>query len=748
MRRALAAALALAAGLGCGEERTAEPAAQAEARPGAAAAAASAAAPSAPRGAPAGDVTREAAAAPSSYVGRTVCAGCHADEARLFEGSDHDLALQEADPAAALGDFSGREVQVGGETARFSEQDGRLVVETAGPDGAPAAFEVRYLLGVDPLQQLLLPLPGGRLQAFQIAFDTRPRAEGGQRWRHLLPDEGARPGDPLHWTGRLFHWNERCADCHSTGVRRGRDPRNGEYATTFAEIDVSCEACHGPGSRHAAWARAGGGGADPGLPARLRRDEGRFVLAPGADVARREPPRRDRAELDACGPCHARRALLGEAADPGAPFEDGHRLALLEEGLYFADGQIRDEVFELGSFLQSRMARAGVVCSDCHEPHSGALRAEGNAVCTACHRAETFDAASHHFHAPGSEGERCVACHMPGRVYMQVDLRHDHSLRVPRPDLAERVGTPEPCTGCHPGRDPAWAAGVLRERGAKQAGRWHFGEALHAGRTYAEGAGPALVRAATDREVPGIARATAIELLERWPGPEAFAAVRDAIRDEDALVRRAGVAWLEVVPESARAGLAAPLLRDPVRGVRIEAARVLAGTPAAALGAAAPALEAALAEHRAVQEVNAGTPEAWLNLGLVAAARGDLAGAEASVREALRLAPELGAAAVNLADLYRAQGRDEDGERVLRAALDRQPDDAGLHHALGLALVRLGRRDEAVTALDRAATLAPGEPRYAYVLGVALRDTGNPERGDRILRAAAARFPSYPPLSP
>lgn len=767
MVRALGAAIVLAAALACGEggdrETPGVPApAPAAARPSAEAGAADPPA-SVPPGTPARSepapgpselpvAARAPATTPTEaptpgYVGRAVCAGCHAAEAERFAGSHHDLAMQEASAVNALGDFAERDVRDGGERARFSRRGDRLVVRTTGADGGPAELEARYLFGVDPLQQLLLPAPGGRLQAFQLAWDARERKAGGARWFHLLPDERAAPGDALHWSGRLFTWNERCADCHSTGVRRGYDPGTRTYATTFAEVDVSCEACHGPGSAHAAWARAGAAGDDPRLPVRFPRDGGRFVLAPGATIARREPPRTDTAELDACGPCHARRSVLVEPFEPGGAFEDSHRLALLEEGLYFADGQIQDEVFELGSFLQSPMARAGVVCSDCHEPHAGTLRAEGNALCTTCHRAEVFDAPAHHFHEPGSEGAQCVACHMPGRLYMQIDLRRDHAFPVPRPDLAVRLGTPEPCTGCHAGRDAAWAAEVVRVKGGTRAGRWHFAEALHAARGYAAGADAALVRAATDAEVPAIARATALELLARWPGPEAFGAVQAALDDPDALVRRAAVAWLDVAPPPAKAPLAAPHLRDPMRAVRIEAARVLAGAPPTALGADASALVRALDEYRAVQRANAGTPEAWLNLGLLDAAQGDLAGAQRSVETALELAPELGAAAVNLADFLRAQGRDAEGEEVLRAALLRQPDDAGLHHALGLALVRLGRAPAALTFLERAAELAPREPRYAYVLGVALHSGGQREQGLDVLRAAAARFPGHRELA-
>ncbi|HEX2486079.1 MAG TPA: tetratricopeptide repeat protein [Myxococcota bacterium] len=752
MRRALGAAF-VAAALACGDSR--EPSAPTPPtrttapRPAPSAPTGQIAAPSEPPG---------AAAVPMEYAGRAACAACHPAEKARFEGSDHDLAMQEASAANALGDFGGREVADGGERATFSRRGERLVVRTPGSDGAAADYEVRWLFGVDPLQQLLLPLDRGRLQALQLAWDARPATAGGQRWLHLRPDERARPGDALHWTGRLFTWNGRCADCHSTGVRRGYDPAARTYATTFAELDVSCEACHGPGAEHVAWARArgagtaaqggpaGGGAADPRLAVRFPRG-GRFELAPGAAIATRVPARRDTAELDACGPCHARRGVLADPAPPGRPFEDDYRLALLEEGLYFADGQIHDEVFELGSFLQSPMARAGVACSDCHEPHAGALRAEGNALCTTCHRAEVFDASTHHFHEPGSAGAQCTACHMPERVSMRMDRRHDHSFPVPRPDLAARLGTPEPCTGCHPGRDAAWAAEVVRARGGRRGGAWHFAEALTAGRRYADGAEALLVRAAGDADVPPIARATALVLLAGFPSAEGARIVERALADPDALVRRAAVGWLAVAPPAPRAALAAPLLRDPVRGVRLEAARVLADAPPAALGARTPELERALEEYRAAQRAAADAPESWLNLGLLAAARGDLAAAERDFAAALELAPEHGGAAVNLADVHRAQGRDEDAERVLRAALARSPDDPGLHHALGLALVRLGRAADALPELERAASLAPDEPRYAYVLGVALHDGGDPERGIGVLRAAAARFPAHRELA-
>jgi predicted CXXCH cytochrome family protein len=712
---ALGAALVLG---GCGEERTPAPPAP------------SAAAPE----------------EPARYVGREACAGCHAAEAAAFSGSHHDRAMEPAEGDAVLGDFGDRRVEQGGVRSRFFRRDGRPFVHTDGPDGAPADFPVLYTFGVAPLQQYLVPLPGGRLQALTLAFDARPGARG--RWFPLQSDPTIRPGDPLHWTGRLYNWNEHCASCHSTNLRKGYDPRAHTYATTWSEVDVSCEACHGPGSRHVARAEAGAAAApDSGLAAPLSRGGARWVLADAAPIAHREPPRPQQDEVEACGRCHARRAPLTEDDAPGRPLEDTHRVALLEEDLYFPDGQIRDEVYEYGSFVQSAMYRAGVSCSDCHEPHAGTLRAEGNALCGSCHRAEVFDTPAHHGHAAGSEGARCVACHMPERVYMEIDGRRDHSLRVPRPDLSARLGTPEPCAACHPGRGAAWAAASLAARGGKRAGRWHFGEALHAGRTWAADAGAELLRAAGDADVPAIARATALELLARYPSREALLAVRAALEDSDARVRRSAVAWLDVMEPAARVPLAAPRLRDPIRSVRLEAALVLAAVPTEALGDARPAFGLALREYVDAQRLSADTPEAQLNLGLLHATRGELDAAEASYREALRLDAGFDPASVNLADLDRARGRDDEGERVLRAALARSPDDAALHHALGLLLARTERLAQALPELERAAQLAPEDPRQAYVLGVALHDVGQRSRGLAVLEAAAQRFPGYRDLS-
>ncbi|HET6223280.1 MAG TPA: cytochrome c3 family protein, partial [Dongiaceae bacterium] len=334
----------------------------------------------------------------ATYVGGETCGQCHAGEATAWRTSHHALAMQHASAETMLGDFNDATVTHGGVTSRFFRQGGKFMVHTDGPDGALHDYAIDFTFGVAPLQQYLVAFPDGRLQALPLAWDTRPKAEGGQRWFHLYPNETIAAGDPLHWTGLQQNWNYMCAECHSTNLRRNYDAQAKRYATTWSEINVSCEACHGPGSQHIAWAKREAGwekidAQSKGLAVILDERHGvTWTLDPQTGNSTRSRPRDTMHEIEACVLCHSRRAQIWDAVTPGAPIGDSHRVALLDNGLYFPDGQIHDEVYEYGSFRQSRMFQAGVTCSDCHEPHSLALRAPGNGVCLQCHASEKYAA--------------------------------------------------------------------------------------------------------------------------------------------------------------------------------------------------------------------------------------------------------------------------------------------------------------------------------------------------------------------
>ncbi|MEO7736405.1 MAG: tetratricopeptide repeat protein [Kofleriaceae bacterium] len=537
--------------------------------------------------------------APAAYVAPARCASCHPDEAARWRGSHHDRAMEVAGPDTVLGDFRAT-AAAGGSRAR--DGDGYQL------DG----HRVSYTFGVEPLQQYLVDAPGGRLEASALAWDTARGA-----WFRVTPE------DLPH---RYRTWNTMCADCHSTAVDKGYDADTERFTTRFADVDVGCQACHGPGSRHAA---------DPTQPVTARGD------------------------AEACAPCHARRATI---AQRGATLLDRYRPMTLQAGLYFPDGQILDEVFEYGSFAQSAMHEHGVRCTDCHDPHSGRA-APGNALCTRCHsaappvqfpglarRARDVDSPAHHHHQPGSPGAQCVACHMPERTYMKIDRRHDHSLRVPRPDLSVTLGVPNPCTeACHIDRDARWAAATVARwfPGPKPAA---FGE-VFARAQRGEAAPGELAAVATDRDRPAIVRATAFELLAAAPEACAAAATLRGLGDPSSLVRSAAVACGEQLAPEARAAFAGEVLGDPVRGVRIEAARILAGV---ALPAARGAVfAAARRELEDAYRADLDRPEGWFNLGTLAEAEGRRGDAIAHYRKALALDPDFVPARANLDQLAR-----------------------------------------------------------------------------------------------
>jgi len=664
------------------------------------------------------------AQAPPQYVGTAACTGCHADQAARWQDSHHARAMQPATPATVLGDFTGG---AAGAPTRFFREGDAYMVHTEGPDGTPRDYKIDYTFGVDPLQQYLIAFPGGRYQALGTAWDSRAREQGGQRWFSLYPDPAPHAGDPLHWTGRDQTWNYQCANCHSTDLRKNFDLATNSYATTWSDVNVACEACHGPGSNHIAWVQGppAEDAGHKGLTAWLRPNAGEWVMNPQTGIAQRSE-KLVSGELDVCAGCHARRKVIAGNPVPGGKFLDSYLAALLEPGLYHADGQIDGEVFEYGSFVQSRMFRAGVTCTDCHEPHTATLRAEGNGLCAQCHMPAKFDTADHTHHAPGSTGAQCANCHMPTKTYMIVDVRRDHSIRVPRPDLSVALGTPNACTTCHTDRTAEWAAEAVARwfPGGRQT-QPHYATALHAGRTDAANAEVLLDALVLDTNQPAIARASALPMLAHGTAASS-AAVRAAIADPDALLRMAAPRAFSAALSASTAQTEFSLLRDPVRAVRIEAARALSGAdPRTLTPAQQSALAAAYAELVTAEMTDAERPETHLNLGLLDLRRQQPGEAEAEYTTALRLDPSFVPAMVNLADLDRARGQDRQGEALLTRALALEPQNADVRYAMGLLLVRRHDYAQALPMLHEANTLAPDNARYAYVYAVALNQSGD-----------------------
>jgi predicted CXXCH cytochrome family protein len=683
-----------------------------------------------------------------AFVGSETCISCHREEGRLWQTSQHAHAMAHATESAVLGDFNDVSFDYYGLKSRFFRKDGKFFVETDGPDGKLAAFEVKYTFGVYPLQQYLVEFPDGRIQALSLAWDSRPKEQGGQRWFHLYPNEKIDHDDPLHWTKLNQNWNFMCAECHSTGAHKNYDAATDRFATTWTEINIGCEDCHGQGSAHVAWAKSWRPfGKDDKTKGLLARFDERAGVTWSRDPKTGQPqrstaPARLRKEVETCGRCHARRGQISEDWVPGRSLSDTDVVAMLTQGLYQADGQMLDEVYNYGSFKQSKMFAAGVTCSDCHDPHSVKLRVAGNQVCLQCH-ASRYSEAAHHHHEGVSPAPTCVSCHMPARTYMVVDPRHDHSFRVPRPDLSVKLGTSNACNDCHRDKPASWAAAAVADWfGPDRKGFQNYAEAFHAAWTEQSDAASLLAAVADDANAPAFARASALTELSSRLSRSNIDLAKRSLSNSDPMVRIGALDMLEAVPPPHLWPLVSPLLSDPVRGVRIRAASLLADAPSHELsGHDRELLQQAQQEFIAAQHLNADRPEARTTLGSFYARSGRTADAETEYQAALRLSPNYAPAAVNLADLYRQIGREAEGERVLSKAIEKSPQDAGLHHALGLVLVRLKRQDKAIQELQRAAELEPDSARYAYVYAVGLDAVGRRSDAMTVLKDNLVRHP-------
>ncbi len=695
------------------------------------------------------DAARSAAREYPEFVTGTVCAECHARETEQWLGSDHDLAMRVADAGTVIGDFDNAEFAGDDGVTTFYRRDDRYYIEAPGSNGTRDEYEVRYTFGVDPLQQYLVDTGAGRFQALTIAWDVARK-----RWFDLHPEETVLQGHPFHWTAPAYNWNSRCAVCHSTNLKKNLRVRPTDsvisipdplvsYETTWSEINVSCEACHGPGSHHVEWARKGG---------KLKEaDNLGFLVDMKEDASY---------EIEVCAPCHARRHSITDGYRHGDDFMDHYVPSLLRQDLYFPDGQIQDEVYVYGSFLQSKMYRRGVRCTDCHNPHSLSLKVEGNGLCVQCHQQgrntrfpdmllRRYDSQEHHHHGEGSEGALCVNCHMPARTYMVIDPRRDHSFRVPRPDLSAKLGTPNACNGCHSDKTNAWAAGAIAEWFPRKepVRAVHYGEILAAGRAGDASALDGLRELSLDMGSPSIVRATAVRLVGRYPRPgvDFWGSV---LRDESPLVRATSVDVVAGFPTNdaesvkVRVKLLAPLLSDPVRAVRIRAARGLENLPDNLFERTdLRARRAALAQFVVGETARADWPDAHLNLGVYYENGNNTRAAQQAYEMALRVDPNFDPVSFNLANLYNRLGRNDDAERVLRTLTERQPENGEAHYSLGLLLAEMGRLDDSIVHLGRATQLLTHRSRVSYNYGLALQSAGRLEEAEQALLAAHRAAP-------
>ncbi len=672
------------------------------------------------------------ASKPASMVDEQQCQGCHSEQVKDWQGSHHQLAMQPATAETTLGDFNNVTFKAENETTKFTRKGDEFWVNAPGVDGKNADFKVAYTFGIAPLQQYLIEVGQGRLQALGVAWDTEKN-----RWFHLYAGQGVNFKNPLHWSKPSQNANFMCVECHTTGFKRNFDAQSNRFNSQWNSLGVGCQACHGPASNHLEWAQ--------------KKDD---LIHKGFDVDLKD--RNATVEIETCARCHSRRAPLGDGFTVGKRLMDDYLPSALTRELYALDGKIKDEVFEHGSFLQSKMFDKGVRCSNCHNPHSNELKAPGNAVCLQCHntagktsvagvdgtglQAKNYESIEHTRHAMGQPGSQCVDCHMPGKFYMGNDFRHDHSFSIPNPERAQKLGTPDACLTCHQGKagDKVTAQFKLWNASASPAQQApRYDESLWLIRNGQPGAADALYQQLQRSNLPAIQRATLLAELPLYPSEQALKLATQDLKHPEPQVRDSAVRAISAfLPPPERAPLLAPLLNDPVKAVRIVAARDLLGASRNnGLGAVQASWNAAIAEYEAVQKSLLERAEANLNLAMLYQASGRSAEVEPLLRSALQRDSDFYPALVTLAQWLEANGRATEAQKLLDDSLKQHPDAALLQHTRGLSLIRAGQSADAMSYLRKAAQLEPENAQYGYVLAVALHESGKVDEACAILES-------------
>lgn len=673
----------------------------------------------------------------ASYVGSEQCQTCHQTEQQQWRDSDHHQAMKLATTENVIGNFSAPPLKHHQQETAFSKVDEQYRISTDQDTPAAAELTLQYTFGVFPLQQYLTALPNGHWQSLPFAWDARPAAQGGQRWFHLYADERITPNDVLHWRSPSHNANHMCIECHTTDFKKNFQADNNAFQSTWVETGVGCESCHGPSSNHLAWAK------NP--TAALVTNKGWDIAltsgAPGLwkpQTPTEKPSRTEKADasqVDRCAQCHSRRSRIDTRNDK-EKFLDAFMPALLDENLYFPDGQIQDEVYEYGSFLQSKMAMQGVTCSNCHNPHSGKVKIEGNGLCLQCHNAE-HDKPKHTLHESGTPGSFCVDCHMPTRTYMTVDARRDHSFRIPRPDLSATLNTPNACTNCHADKTNTWATDAIDKNAGSAWKTPHYGSVLAQARLAKPSVYDALVQLIQDDTQAPIVRATGIGLLVNFPTRDVLPLIKNALRDNNDLLRLGALRATEALSPEQQAILL-PLLDDAVLAIRIEAARQLAGNPIAQNHASFTKARQAYIDS---QEIDADRAAALTNLAGLAIREQRLQEAETLLKTAIEREPYYIPASINLADLYRMLQQESAAGSILKTAMQRVPENADLMMSYALWLVRSGNTNEAVQQL-KLATQHSQDPHIFYLYAIALNQVGKTGEAFSVLDKAAA-LPTY-----
>ncbi|MCW8865924.1 MAG: multiheme c-type cytochrome [Colwellia sp.] len=663
------------------------------------------------------------------------CTVCHQEQQHNWQQSDHAKSMAIADEKSVLANFNNTKAEHYGQKAHFFIE-GKEYKATISYDDKSTTYAVKYTFGFFPLQQYLVNTGKGKLQVLPFAWDTRKKSDGGQRWYHNYSHEEIRPEDRLHWQQPLQNWNGMCADCHSDGLVRNYNVEKNSFATQWDNINVGCLSCHGDMSNHA---NSNKKNASKSKPRNVTQDitssrhpTGQWLRSLGDKTAKWQGEKRDNTFMDTCFACHSLRAPLTDGIDAKKPFLDQFTPQLLAAPMYHADGQIKEEVYVYGSFLQSKMFAQGVSCLDCHDKHTMKLKAEGNGLCLQCHGPEVYNVKEHHQHENNSTGAQCVNCHMPDNRYMGVDDRRDHSFKIPRPDLSISFNTPNACTQCHEEKSNEWAV--------EQLNTWHGkAEILLTSKkdfmALSSGQGINLeqhLHIIADEKLDVITRATAIQLLSYTTQTLTAEVLAPYLSHEEDLLRLSAASVATLLAPAERVKLVSPLLSDTYKAVRVAAARSLLGSEL--LEVDQTAFNGAFKAVLKANDISSWRGEGRANQGMLAAQMGDMSAAEKSLKAAINIEPYFETGYINLADLYRSQQRSALVTSVLSSGMKKIPNSGSLNYSFGLHLVRQKKLDKAIAYFEKSMNLSPNDPQYAYTFVLALDSSGQSQQALETLK--------------
>ncbi len=657
----------------------------------------------------------------NTFVGSATCKSCHPQAYADWTKSDHYRAMQEATDSTVLGDFNNATFNANGVTNRFFRKDEKFYINTQGGDGRYHDYQVLYTFGFFPLQQYLVAFPGGRMQATRASWDAR---QG--KWFHQYSGQNIYYKDWIHWTGAGQNWNTMCASCHATNLKKNYDASTDAFNTTWDEVNVSCESCHGPAGRHLNLMN------DPGY------EKGDVAANFGLQYAGSTD---NKLQIAVCAPCHARKADISATAMHTNEIMDNLIPQIISDEFYFADGQIDDEDYVYGSFTQSKMYHNNVRCTNCHNPHSGKLIADGNNLCMSCHKPK-YDTKEHHFHAMNTDGAQCISCHMPVKTYMGNDQRRDHSFRVPRPDQSVAYGTPNACTACHEDKTNQWAANAINKwYGPKRA--YHFSDDLVPGSQRAEGSEKHLIKLLGDTLQPAIARATAAYYLGNMLSQAAADALIRALPDREAMVRYFVLRSLGGFPTELWVQSGFVGLTDKVRAVRIAAASLYHGLPPESIPASARnAYYAAGAENKAYLKYQTDFSVGNVMLADYELKGGDYLNAIVHYIKGLQKDSLMNYARLNLSAAYNTVGKNDEALRTLKDASAIDPANDRIYYNLGLLYYELGNIGAAMENLQQAIRLGSRNPGVYYNYGLLLQQQGKVTEAEQTLLSGVALNPA------